>query len=578
MDLHEGSTVMRESNTWAHGLHQGSYEAVREYNRLGFFEVAMGEDSYIVQEKNKRSVIYAPSASTSGVHGGTHGSGIAAGPMQSGTAQWRTFQDHPRFNTNYAGLRNRISFLNETYANDMHVVRIDTQYDLTLSTMKATISEMDTLKKLIAEADAQAIGRKDNPNFPDGEFVILESTMNPRDHAKEGPYYLHSWLAGAGAPIYQSISGTERCWHFAGLANYEVVIMDNFTARKSTPLGAYYLLDSDCENVVNNLRFHGIQVDQLSSPITIQSSDFQWFNVSDRWNAEDPAGWFEGRKRVRTDPERNINDGTGAMIPTWRGDWNAAPAAQVFPAGAYVVSTAQPLGMLAAILLEPGSNDGLFNWTFDEGVFVQNPLAVNYFDNRMDPKPGMVRANTAYHSNSADGGDYHVPVFKVAQFIDLGIEPEEATVAVGFPGIKAATMQYYTNVCGWQTVGVFDDACSFSIPQEHKATWGVTTLRVVKDGMYHTFTFTLDQVDDDIAWDVPLAAITVTGVTAECNLAIVQNDWVYRLAPATIGVANTFLVFDNDKKYEIRLQKPGAEIISITGVNAGQTVDISSYF
>jgi hypothetical protein len=153
----------------------------------------------------------------------------------------------------------------------------------------------------------------------------------------------------------------------------------------------------------------------------------------------------------------------------------------------------------------------------------------------------------------------------------------KAQAGVSFPGLKGVTMQYYTNVSGWVTVGVFDDACSFEIPQGHKATWGVTTLRVVKDGMYATTTIALDQVDNPIAWNVPLAVITVTGVTAQCNLAIIQNDWVYRYAPAAIGASNTFLVFNNDKKYEIRLQKPGAAIISITGINAGQTINVGSY-
>ena len=424
MDLHEGSTVQRESNTWAHGLHKGSYGPIREYNRLGFFEAAMGEDSYIVKEKNKRSVIYAPSATTSGTHGGTHGSGLVAGPMQSGRAQWRTFQDHPRFNTNYVGLRNRVSFLNETYASEMSVVRIDTQYDLCLSTMKATISEMATLKKLVAESDAFAYGRKNNPNFPDGEIVVLESTMGPRDHDKEGIYNLHTYLAGTGAPITASISGGEgRVRSYAGLANYPIMVMDNFQARRSTPLGAYYLIDSDCDNVFNNLKMHGIEVSRLERPITLKDGDFQWFDATERMNENDPAGYFEGRKRARQERRDGvlITDGTGAMIPTWRGNWVNSSAPQTFPSGTIVVSTAQPLGMLAAILVEPGSNDGLFNWNYFQEVFDQNPFAVNHFDNRLDNKQGMVRSN--YPTSVATMGataelTYHFPVFKVSRFID----------------------------------------------------------------------------------------------------------------------------------------------------------------
>jgi hypothetical protein len=149
-------------------------------------------------------------------------------------------------------------------------------------------------------------------------------------------------------------------------------------------------------------------------------------------------------------------------------------------------------------------------------------------------------------------------------------------ITVNFPGLKDVTVQYYTNISQWVTVGKFDDTCNFTIPESHKATWGVTTVRIVKDGMYHTFT--LDAADKALVLEAPLSAITVIGIASACNLAIVQNDWVYCYAPATVGEENEFLVFGNGKAYEIRLQKPGASIISIKGTEAGQTVDLSEHF
>jgi len=441
--------------------------------------------------------------------------------------------------------------------------------------MMATIKDKANLKKLIAEADSHAIGRKDNPKFPDGEFVILESTMNSRDHDKEGIYYLHTYLAGAGSPLNRTINGGEgRGRDYAGLANYPIMVMDNFTARKSTPLGAYYLLDSDCENVVANLRYHGIQVDQLESPLTIKGGDFQWFDASVRANAEDLAGWFEGRMRARVDPDNtSITDGTGAMIPTWRGEWEHASSEQTFPAGAYVVSTAQPLGMMAAILLEPGSNDGLFNWTYDEGVYVQNNLAVNHFDNRLDAKAGMVRANYPTVARRHTGGTnyvqetYHFPIFKVPKFTALQTEPLTKGT-VNFPGIKGVTVQHYSFATGWVTVpGAFDDTTGIiAIPA------GTTSVRAVKDGMYQQFDGLTVREGDSIVLDIPVGTITVTGIGAPCELAIVQDNWVYPYAAANVGVANEFKVFNNGKKYEVRMRKPDSSVVSITGVDAGQTV------
>jgi L-ascorbate metabolism protein UlaG (beta-lactamase superfamily) len=157
------------------------------------------------------------------------------------------------------------------------------------------------------------------------------------------------------------------------------------------------------------------------------------------------------------------------------------------------------------------------------------------------------------------------------------VEPQpESGITVNFPGIKAATVQYYTNVAGWQTVGVFDDACNFAIPEEHKATWGATTVQVAKGGMYHTFT--LNSLDNNIVLDVPIKTITVVGIAAECSLAIVQNDWVYPYADASVGVANEFLVFGNGKTYEARLSRPGFYPINLPGIDAGKTVNFGSSY
>jgi hypothetical protein len=66
-----------------------------------------------------------------------------------------------------------------------------------------------------------------------------------------------------------------------------------------------------------------------------------------------------------------------------------------FPAGTIVVRTSQPLGNLAAYLLEPQSNDGLVFW--------------NFFDRYLVPQWGM--------------GYNPYPVYKVLNNTDLKTKP-----------------------------------------------------------------------------------------------------------------------------------------------------------
>ena len=149
-------------------------------------------------------------------------------------------------------------------------------------------------------------------------------------------------------------------------------------------MGAYYLLDADCAEAVALLQKHGIKVDKLAAPLTIAAGDFQWFKATRR--AQSATGSvYEGHLRNN-----------------FVGEWQTATAAQIFPAGAYVVTTSQTLGALAALLLEPAAVDGAITW--------------NFFDTRLDAAAGTVRAN--YPSVTTDTGSptYYLPVFKVTAF------------------------------------------------------------------------------------------------------------------------------------------------------------------
>ena len=150
-------------------------------------------------------------------------------------------------------------------------------------------------------------------------------------------------------------------------------------------------------------------------------------------------------------------------------------------------------------------------------------------------------------------------------------------ITVKFDGVKNAQVQYYTNVSGWQTVGTFDDICNFAIPADHKATWGTTTVQVLKGGMWYTFSG-LEIDDDPIVLDVPLATITLTNITAACNLGLAQEDWVYPSAAAVVGEQIEYLVFDNNKPYIAHLNIPGAPTVQIPNIAAGATLDLGPYF
>jgi hypothetical protein len=144
--------------------------------------------------------------------------------------------------------------------------------------------------------------------------------------------------------------------------------------------------------------------------------------------------------------------------------------------------------------------------------------------------------------------------------------PPNATL--NFPGIEGVTVQAYVNGV-WQFAleELFDDTSGLI-----RLPAGTTSVRAIKAGMYY-------QIDglkiNDYGWyefDIPVGTIVVEGVTQPCQLAIVQNDWVYKYSPAIVGAPNYFNVFDNGKTYELRLLRTDGVVKQTFGINANQNV------
>ena len=154
-------------------------------------------------------------------------------------------------------------------------------------------------------------------------------------------------------------------------------------------------------------------------------------------------------------------------------------------------------------------------------------------------------------------GETHNPYHELRMFLtpvlDDTQDPFVNDITVTFPDMKGVTVQYYSNVAGWQTVsGVFDDVATFSIPEEHWATSGRTGVQVQKGGSYYSF-----WIDEGGVYPVPIITLNVYGVASTGSLGVAQGDWVYPSAPAIVGGSNFFKLFDNGTPYRVSYAKDG---------------------
>ncbi|MEC9092870.1 MAG: DPP IV N-terminal domain-containing protein, partial [Planctomycetota bacterium] len=129
------------------------------------------------------------------------------------------------------------------------------------------------------------------------------------------------------------------------------------TKKKWIPSG--YLLQPKHGRVVDRLLMHGVQVFQLDATVELDVEKFRVESVS-------RAPEFQKHSLL-----------------TLNGQWMASRFKA--EAGCYFVSTSQPLGRLAAYLLDPESDDGLTTWNFfDASVAVGSPFPVFSFQGNPD--------------------------------------------------------------------------------------------------------------------------------------------------------------------------------------------------
>lgn len=241
------------------------------------------------------------------------------------TQGWWTYDPRPMFGVNWVGMRGRIGILSEAYSNDPFETRVRATYGFVLEILRLAAREGATIKRLVAEASAQrpdSVGVRSDFAPPRTMDVIAEITQ----------------AAGAGGGGF---ARRQRTGEFRTIA---MPVYDRFVAIRKEAMPVAYLLPAEQGHLVEGLRRHGVVVHQLIAP---WQGEVEAFRVDTLAVA---AAVFEGHRMV-----------------TVEGMWRARDGAA--PAGWFLVPTDQRLGVLAAYLLEPASEDGFVAWNFlDRGL------------------------------------------------------------------------------------------------------------------------------------------------------------------------------------------------------------------
>ncbi len=243
---------------------------------------------------------------------------------------WVPLGPQPRYLSNYVGLRNRFSVLNEQYPYVDFETRVRGCYNLFLTFLDHLHENRDQIVRLVREADRRTIARGADPQEHDG--IAVEYERQPIDQRLT--------ILGYEMQVTQTEGGRPRLQVSEQQKTYSnVPYFARYTPTRTVPLPRGYLITVRDEAVIEKLRQHGIAVDRLTEPATLTVESFRVTEIA-------------GARRSNQ----------GHYTSSVKGEYSTEE--REFPVGTLYVSTAQALGSLAALLLEPESYDGLVVWNF----------------------------------------------------------------------------------------------------------------------------------------------------------------------------------------------------------------------
>ncbi len=254
---------------------------------------------------------------------------------------WYSYDHRPRFGTNYMGLRNRVSILAEAYSHDGFARRVEAMTEFVREVLSVFAAN--------------------------GRAIVARGAAADRALAVGGTHALRAELTKAGrmrpvisedllrdSSLVRSEPGVRLGLRRSGRFRTQVMgVFDRFEPTVSATLPTGWLVEARDTAIVRALALHGVTVQRFARATSLATRGWIVDSVVRAERA------FQGHREVRL------------------AGHDEAAAVQPIPMGTFWVSGRQRLARVAALLLEPLSDDGLVNWNvLDDRIAVGQPYPV----------------------------------------------------------------------------------------------------------------------------------------------------------------------------------------------------------
>jgi hypothetical protein len=237
------------------------------------------------------------------------------GNFTKGKTVWESYPAQPRYGTQYVGLRNRIGILSESYVYAPYKDRVLASRDFVWSCFEFAAEHHQALRKLLKEASAPR----------------ARVALRHREAPLEKKITIVGIEGGKTAPPGKT-------------KDFAVTFLGKCEPTVAVTRPAAYVVPADYTTAIETLKRHGIALQPLKDDT---DAAMEVYRITKR---TEPAKAYQGHRAATVQATPRMEK-------------------RRLPAGSMMVRTDQPLGTLAAFLLEPESEDGLCTWNFfDTGV------------------------------------------------------------------------------------------------------------------------------------------------------------------------------------------------------------------
>jgi hypothetical protein len=250
----------------------------------------------------------------------------------------------PRFSTGYAAIQNRPALLIETHMLKPYRTRVSSTYEILKASLEYINSAPATLCDAVRQADAATVAA----GAHSGGVSTLPLTFGLGKGST-----MRRFLGVQSTSEIGRVSGKPYDLYTTAPVEVDVPVYDQVVATDSVDVPYAYLIPQEWRTVIEGLQVHGITIERLREPVTLDVNSCRFAGVAFR------AKPYESRQTV-----------TYTIEPLYE--------QRKYPAGTAVVWTAQRAGKVAMHLLEPRSGDSFVAWGFFNQIFEQKEYAETY--------------------------------------------------------------------------------------------------------------------------------------------------------------------------------------------------------